>query len=63
MKPATTIVTLLLIGISAAHLLRLIFQVEVVLNGMPISMWISIIACIVPAVLAVMLWRENRPNV
>jgi hypothetical protein len=33
MKPATTIVTILLVGISAAHLLRLIFQVEIIAAG------------------------------
>jgi Na+/proline symporter len=49
-----------LIIISVAHLLRLLFQADIVINGMNIPMWVSIIACIVPAVLAVMLWRENK---
>jgi len=60
MKPVTTIVVLLLVAISIAHLLRLILQVDIVANGMNISIWLSILGCIVPAVLAFMLWRENR---
>jgi len=60
MKPVTTIAVLLLVAISIAHLLRLILQVDIVANGMNIPVWLSILGCIVPAVLAFMLWRENR---
>jgi hypothetical protein len=60
MKPVTTIVVILLSAISIAQLLRLIFQVNVVANGVTIPIWLSIFGCIVPAVLAFMLWRENR---
>lgn len=60
MKPATTITVILLILIAIAHLLRLIFKVEIVANGITIPMWGSLLACIVPAVLAVMVWRENK---
>jgi len=60
MKPATTIVTILLLGISAAHLLRLIFQVEIVAAGFHIPVWLSIFGFIIPLVLALLLWRENR---
>jgi Na+/proline symporter len=60
MKPATTITVILLILIAVAHLLRLIFHVEIVADGMTIPMWASVPACIVPAVLAVMVWRENN---
>ena len=60
MKPATTIVMLLLIVISVAQLLRLIFQVEIIAAGYYIPVWIGIFGCIVPAILALMLWRENR---
>jgi protein-S-isoprenylcysteine O-methyltransferase Ste14 len=63
MKPVTTIVVLLLIAISIAHLLRLIFQVNIVANGVNIPLWLSVFGCIVPAVLAWMLWRENRESI
>lgn len=60
MKPVTTIVVFLLIAISIAQLLRLIFQVEIIAAGCHIPVWISIFGFIVPLVLAVMLWRENK---
>jgi membrane protein CcdC involved in cytochrome C biogenesis len=60
MKPVTTIVVILLSTISIAHLLRVILQVNVVANEVTIPIWLSIFGCIVPAVLAFMLWRENR---
>jgi len=60
MKPVTTIVVILLIAISIAHLMRLFFQVNVAVNGMIIPVWLSILGCIVPALLAFMLWRESR---
>ncbi|TRZ85135.1 hypothetical protein D4R89_12795 [bacterium] len=60
MKPVTTIVAILLMAISIAHLLRLILQVNIVANGVNIPIWLSIVGCIIPAVLAFMLWRENR---
>jgi len=60
MKPVTTIVVLLLIVISIAQLLRLIFQVEIIAAGIHIPVWLSIFGFIIPAILALMLWRENR---
>jgi hypothetical protein len=60
MKPVTTIVAIFLSAISIAQFLRLIFQVEIIANGLVIPVWLSIFGCIAPAVLAFMLWRENR---
>jgi len=60
MKPVAAIVAILLIVISIAHLLRLIFQVDIVANGVNIPVWLSILGCIIPAILVFMLWRENR---
>ena len=57
MKPVTTIVVLLLVAISIAHLLRLILQVDIVANGVNIPIWLSIFGFIAPAVLAFMLWQ------
>jgi len=60
MKPATTVTAILLFLIAIAQLLRFIFQVEVVAGGFRIPLWPSAIACIVAAILAIMLWRERR---
>jgi hypothetical protein len=63
MKPVTTIVALLLVAISIAQMLRIIFQVNIVANGAKIPIWLSIMGGIVPSGLAFMLWRENRKYV
>ncbi|MFZ4438592.1 MAG: hypothetical protein ACOYOS_09215 [Syntrophales bacterium] len=63
MKPVTTIVALLLVAVSMAQMLRIIFQVSIVANGVVIPIWLSIFGCIIPAGLAFMLWRENRKDV
>jgi hypothetical protein len=60
MKPITTIVISLLIVIAAAQLLRFIFQVEIIAAGIRIPVWLSVFGSVIPAVLALLLWRENR---
>jgi len=60
MKPATTIVTILLVGISTAQMLRLIFQVQIIVGGFHMPVWLSIFGFIVPLALALLLWRENK---
>ena len=47
-------------GVSAAHLLRIIFQVEIIIGGFIIPIWVSIFGFIIPLVLALLLWREIR---
>lgn len=59
-KPITTLVIVLLVVISLAQLLRLVFQVEIIAAGLPVPVWLSIFGFIIPAVLALLLWRENR---
>jgi len=46
--------------VSLAHLLRLVFGWPILINGISIPAWVSIGGCIVPGLLAVMLWREGR---
>jgi len=58
-KPVTTVVVALLALISVAQLLRVFFQVRAVAGGLVIPLWVSVIACIVTAVLAWLLWRER----
>jgi hypothetical protein len=60
MKPAKTITVIFLLLVSVAHLLRLIFQVKVTANTVEIPQWMSIVACIFTAALAVWLGRENK---
>ena len=60
MKPVTMITVLFLAIVAAAHLLRLLLGVEVTVGGTLVPLWVSVIACVVPAGLAVGLWRESR---
>jgi hypothetical protein len=60
MKPVTMITVLFLAMVAVAHLLRLLLGVEVTVGGTLVPLWVSVIACVVPAGLAVGLWRESR---
>jgi hypothetical protein len=44
--------------VALAQLVRLVLGWPVVVNGINIPLWASAIACLVAAVLAVMVWRE-----
>ncbi len=46
--------------VALVHLLRLIFGWEVLVEGEVTPMWVSVLGVLVPASLAVMLWREAR---
>lgn len=60
MKPFTPFAVLLLSAISLLQLLRVAMGVAVTVNGWPVPVWISGIACVVAGVTAAMLWREAR---
>jgi hypothetical protein len=60
MKPSTIIAVIFLFLVSAAHLLRLVFKVQIMANTVEIPMWMSLLACIVTAALAIWLWTDNR---
>jgi hypothetical protein len=42
------------------QLLRVVLGWEVTVNGILIPLWASVIACVVAATLAFMLWRETH---
>ena len=60
MKPATMISTLFLAMVAVGHLLRLVLGVEIRVGGILVPLWVSVLACVLPAGLAVGLWRESR---
>jgi hypothetical protein len=62
MKPATLVATVFLALIALAHLLRIIFQVEVTAGQTVVPMWMSAVATAFAAGMAVWLWRENRKS-
>jgi hypothetical protein len=60
MKPVSLIVSVLLALIAVMHLLRMIFDVQIVAGDWVVPMWISVGGCLVTGALAVLLWREGR---
>ena len=60
MKPFTMIAAAVLALVAIVHLLRLIADWEVVVNGFVVPVWFSAPGLIVAAGLAIMVWREAR---
>jgi hypothetical protein len=60
MKPASLLAAVLLDIVALAHVLRLIFHTEVTVGGTVIPMWISVVGCVIAAVLSVLVLREAR---
>ncbi len=60
MRPAATVATAFLSIIAVAHLLRVIFHIEVVAAGWTIPIWMSVAAMFFTGGLAIALAREGR---
>ena len=46
--------------VSCTHLFRLFFEWEIILNGIVVPLWFSVLAFVIAAGLAVMLWLEAQ---
>jgi len=57
-KAVPLVAAIIFCVVAILHLLRVVFQVEIVIGGVAIPMWVSILATIVPGGLSVALWRE-----
>ena len=60
MKPGTLFAVVLLAAVSFAHLMRLLFGVQVTLADRLIPMWVSGVAVLVAGGAALILWRDAR---
>lgn len=60
MNPSTLIAVVLLATVSLAHLGRLVFGWQVTIADSVIPMWVSWIGFVVPALVAVGLWKSSR---
>lgn len=60
MKPFTTIAVIVFACVAVLQLVRFIQAWPVSINGFAVPVWASAVVFVVAAVLAVMLWRENR---
>lgn len=59
-KPFTTIAVVVFSLIAVLQLLRFLLGWSVVINAVTVPLWPSAIACVVAALLAVMVGREAR---
>jgi len=60
MKPFTKIASVFLIIVSTLHILRIVLDVDIVINGWYVPFWVNGVAAVVTAFFAVMLLKENR---
>ena len=60
MKPFTGVTLVILALVAIMHVLRLLLGWSVTINGTDIPMWVSAVAFVITAGLAVGLWRETR---
>ena len=60
MKPFTTVAIAVFSLIALLQLTRVALGWDVTINGVAIPLWASVVACVVAAALAFMLWRESR---
>ena len=58
-KPFTTVTVVVLALIALAHALRIMLAWKVAIAGTHVPMWVSIVALIVAAGLAVGTWHES----
>jgi hypothetical protein len=59
-KPFTMLAALIFAVVALVHLFRLWSQFRIVFGTHTVPVWVSIIGFLVPAILAVMLYREAR---
>lgn len=59
-RPFTRIAVVVFSLIAVLQLLRFILGWSVVINGVTVPLWASAVACVVAALLAVMVGRESR---
>ena len=60
MKPFTSVAVVVFSLVAFLQLLRVALGWDVTVGGILIPSWASVIACVVAATLAIMVWRETR---
>jgi hypothetical protein len=59
-RPFTTFAAIIFAIIALAHLYRLFTGFQIILGSHAIPIWMSYAGVLIPAILAVMLFRESR---
>jgi uncharacterized membrane protein YjjB (DUF3815 family) len=59
-KPFSAIAAIIFAVVALVHLLRLVYQWQVVFNGWVVPMWLSWFGLIVAGALSALIWREAQ---
>jgi hypothetical protein len=62
MKPFTFLATVIFALAAMVQLARLFLAWPVIINGIAIPLWASVVLAAVAAGMSIMVWRENRPG-
>ncbi len=60
MKPVSTIAVVVFAVVTVVHLIRILQGWEVIVNGIIMPLWVSVVGAIISGSLAILLWREAR---
>jgi hypothetical protein len=60
LKPFTVLAAVVFALVALAHLMRVVFGLEVVVGDVVVPLSVSVIATLVAACLSFMIWRESR---
>lgn len=59
MKTGSRLAMIVFVLVAVAHLLRLIFDTDVIIGSWNMPLWISVLGTVVPAGIAWLLWKER----
>ena len=60
MKTGTFVAMIFIVLVAIAHIMRVVWQVEVIVSDYYVPMWMSYAAVILTVVLAGAMWNEHR---
>ena len=60
-QPVTLAAVVVFALVTVVQLVRIFLEWTVIINGIVIPIWVSVIAAAIAATLSVLLWRERRP--
>jgi hypothetical protein len=60
MKTGSLLAVIVFVLVAVAHLLRVVSGTEVVVGGVDIPQWVSVLGVIVPGLIAWLLWKESK---
>jgi hypothetical protein len=59
-RPFTLIAALVFFAMALVHVYRIFTQFQIIIGSHTIPMWVSYFGIVIPALLAILLLRENR---